>query len=114
MKDLSKAIFLLDSITANMEWVKLLLKKDRIFIPLATYGLIMKRLEQVKEIIVNSNQIDSLKSHEGTGTPTKIKDRLFKTGESYIGTPTETFIFTGDNPFYRDSVGGEESLCSPS
>ena len=113
MEDLSKAIFLLDNITANMEWIKLLLEKDRFFAPLTTYNLIMKRLEQVKEI-VNSNQIDSLKSYEGTGTPTKIKDRLFKTGESYIGTPTEYNTFTGDNPFYRDSVGGEESLCSPS
>lgn len=73
-EDLSKAIFLLDNITRNMEWIKLLLEKDRVIAPLKTYDFVIERLEQVEEI-VKSNLGDD---------------------------------FTGENPFYRDSVGTEE------
>lgn len=55
MEDLSKAIFLLDSIKRNMEWIKLLLEKDRFIAPLTTYNLVMEHLEEVEEI-VKSNQ----------------------------------------------------------
>jgi len=98
MEDLSKAIYLLDNITENMEWIKLLLEKDRFIAPLTTHDLIMKRLEQVKEI-VKSNYIDN--------KPRKTDFTTIETPTS-IGTPTEYNTFTGDKPFDRDSVGGEE------
>ena len=62
-EDLSKAIFLLDNIMDNMEWIKLLLEKDRFIAPLTTWNLVMLRLEQVKDI-VKSNQKGGEKSEE--------------------------------------------------
>ena len=93
MQDLSKAIFLLDSITDNMEWIKLLLEKDRIIAPLATHDLVMKRLEEVKEIVesnLNDRSID--------------KASLGYAGDQNSPIPT----YKEDNPLYRDSVGTEE------
>jgi len=58
MEDLNKAISLLDNIKSNMEWIKLLLEKDRIIAPLTTYDHIMERLEEVKEIVKsNKNKV---------------------------------------------------------
>ena len=122
-------IKLLDNIIKNMEYIELLLTEGHKYVtPLNTFNLVMGKLIRLRVILdtgcLHSITPDQIReavirlekpvehTHEGTGTPTKIKDRLFKTGESYIGTPTETFTFTGDNPFYCDSVGGEESLCS--
>ena len=38
----------------------------------------------------------------------QIKKTLTKTDDGYVGTDTIPTTFTGENPFYRDSVGTGE------
>ena len=92
MEDLSKAIYLLDNITKNMEWIRLLLEKDRYVAPLTTYDLVMKRLEEVKEI-VKSNLNDK---------------NIDKASLGYAGDQNSPIPIKEDNPLYCDSVGTEE------
>ena len=76
-EDLSKAIYLLDNITANMEWM---------------HDLVMKRLEEVKEI-VKSNLNDK---------------NIDKASLGYAGDQNSPIPIKEDNPLYCDSVGTEE------
>ena len=128
MEDLSKAIYLLDNITENMEWIKLLLEKDRFIAPLTTYDLVMKRLGQVKEII-KSNQKDCITPRQ-IKKAIKILEKPIKREKPYyveVENPIESgdpikegtvinyktikngirFLSKYNNPFYCDSVGTE-------
>ena len=48
--------------------------------------------------------------------PIKIEDRLYDTHSTthLCDTVPDPITCTGDNPLYKDSVGGEEEICSPS
>ena len=52
MKDNKKAIFLLDNIINNMEYIKLLLTEGHKYTqPLNTYYLVIKRLNELKTML---------------------------------------------------------------
>ena len=97
-------IKLLDNIIKNMEYIELLLTEGHKYVtPLNTFNLIMRQLSKLR-VILDTEYL----------TPDQIREaviRLKKSiGHSHKGTftPTEYNTFTGENPFYRDSVGTEE------
>lgn len=68
---MKKAIFLLDNIINNMEYVKLLLIEGHELPPLDTYYLIIKRLNELKSILENKQKFNL--------------DDLFKPNDSQVG-----------------------------
>lgn len=112
---MNNTIKLIDDILKNMEYIELLLTEGHKYVtPLNTFNLVVKQLNQLR-VILNTEYLTPDQIREAVirlEKPIKIKDRLYETG-----TPTDfnTFkndpiIFTGVNPFCRDSVGTEELL----
>ena len=105
---MKNAINLIDDILKNMEYVRILFKRDKDITPLHTFDLVVKKLNKLR-VMVDTEYL----------TPEQIREAVIKLEKSDLGyagdqnspIPIEHPTITGKDilsPFYRDSVGTEE------
>ena len=87
---MKNAINLIDDILKNMEYVRMLFKRDKDITPLHTFDLVVKQLNKLRVMVDVENPIES-------GDPL----------DSITVGDDLTMPLSG-SPFYRDSVGTEE------
>ena len=103
---MKNAINLIDNILKNMEYVRLLFKRDEGITPLHTFDLVVKQLNRLR-VILGTDYL----------TPDQIREAVIrlekpiKREKPYyveVENPIEKGDFLDNSSFYRDSVGGEE------
>ena len=102
---MNNAIKLIDDILKNMEYVRLLFKRDEGITPLHTFDLVVRKLNKLK-VILDTDYLTPEQIREAARRLEKPKEDILSSKGTF--TPTEYNTFTGENPFYRDSVGEEE------
>ena len=94
---MSNAIKLIEDIIKNMEYIELLLTEGHKYVPpLNTFNLVMGQLNKLR-VMLDTEYL----------TPEQIREAVRR-----LEKPIERDPFKYN--LYRDSVGGEENICSPS
>ena len=112
---MNNAIKLIDSILKNMEYVRLLFKRDEGITPLHTFDLVVRQLNQLRVML----DTDYLTADQIREAVRRLEKPIEPDGDVEItvehticcSDPLDWITTSSpdnDNPLYRDSVGGEE------